>query len=183
MTCMGIRPDEKLSAFLNELERIKQQHFAQSRDVDTLWYKDAIVYSAYVDFFARDLKGLQAKLPYLQELGITCLWLLPILQSPMKDAGFDISDFEDIRADVLGLPPEASKAEKDQVFAEFLDNAHKRGIRLIFDIAINHTSNEHHWFLEARQSKTSPKRDYYIWSDTPEKIPSSPAADERFSRQ
>ncbi|MDY0093649.1 MAG: alpha-amylase family glycosyl hydrolase [Candidatus Vecturithrix sp.] len=163
--------DEKLSAFLNELERIKQQHFAQSRDVDTLWYKDAIVYSAYVDFFARDLKGLQAKLPYLQELGITCLWLLPILQSPMKDAGFDISDFDDIRADVLGLPPEASKAEKDQVFAEFLDNAHKRGIRLIFDIAINHTSNEHHWFLEARQSKTSPKRDYYIWSDTPERFP------------
>ncbi|GAK54911.1 alpha amylase catalytic region [Candidatus Vecturithrix granuli] len=167
----GRQADETLTAFLTELTSIKQQHFAIPRAVDTTWYKDAIVYSTYADFFARDFKGLQAKLPYLQELGVTCLWLLPILQSPMKDAGFDISDFEEIRAEVLGLPPEASKAEKDRAFAEFLEDAHTRGIRLIFDIAINHTSNEHPWFLEARQSKDSPKRDYYIWSDTPEKFP------------
>ena len=163
--------DQKLHDFLNELTRLKQQHFAVEREIDTTWYKDAVVYSTYVDFFHRDLKGLQEKLPALQTLGITCLWLLPILQSPMKDAGFDISDFDEIRADVLGLPPDASTSQKDQVFAEFLEDAHQRGIRLIFDIAINHTSNEHPWFLEARQSKNSPKRDYYIWGDTPEKFP------------
>ena len=163
--------DEKLSAFLDELTSLKRQYFAIPRAVDTTWYKGAIVYSTYADFFDRNLKGLQAKLPYLQALGVTCLWLLPILQSPMKDAGFDISDFEEIRADVLGLPPDASKAEKDRAFAGFLEDAHKHGIRLIFDIAINHTSNEHPWFLEARQSKASPKRDYYLWSDTPEKFP------------
>lgn len=163
--------DKQLHEFLNELTRLKQQHFADEREIDTTWYKDAIIYSTYADFFHRDLKGLQEKLPYLQTLGITCLWLLPILQSPMQDAGFDISDFDEIRADVLGLAVDASKSKKEQVFTEFLKDAHTRGIRLIFDIAINHTSNQHPWFLEARQSKESPKRNYYIWSDTPDKFP------------
>ncbi len=163
--------DEKLEAFLQELQGIKQEYFSQERHVDTTWYKDVVVYSAYVDFLNRDVKGLQEKLPYLQDLGVTCLWLLPILKSPMKDAGFDISHFEEIRTDILGLPADASREEQDRVFADFLHEAHERGIRLIFDIAINHTSNEHPWFLEARQSKDSPKRDYYIWSDTPERFP------------
>ena len=162
--------EENLESFLQELQAIKQEHFSQERDVDSTWYKDAIVYSAYADLFNRDLNGLREKLPHLESLGVTCLWLLPILESPMKDAGFDISDFENIRADLLGLPEDASKAEKDRVFAEFLEEAHQRGIRLIFDIAINHSSNEHPWFLEARQSKDSPKRDFYIWSDSPERF-------------
>ena len=163
--------EEKLESFLEELQAIKQEYFSQQREIDSTWYKDAIVYSAYADLFNKDLNGLREKLPHLESLGVTCLWLLPILESPMKDAGFDISDFENIRAGLLGLPEEAPKDENDRVFAEFLDDAHQRGIRLIFDIAINHSSNEHAWFLEARQSKDSPKRDFYIWSDSPERFP------------
>ncbi len=168
-----IRQDDQLERFLDDLQLIKRQHFNQEKDVDTTWYKDALVYSTYADLFNRDLKGLQEKLPYLQELGVTCLWLLPILASPMKDSGFDISNFEEIRAALLGLPEDASQREKNQVFTDFLAEAHDRGIRLIFDIAINHTSNEHPWFQEARQSKDSPKRDYYIWSDTSQRFPNA----------
>ncbi len=163
--------DEKLEVFLEELQEITHTHFSEKKVIDATWYKDAIVYSTYGDLFNRDLNGLKEKLSYLQKLGITCLWLLPILESPMKDAGFDISDFEEIRANLLGLPADASKAEKDTLFADFLTETHKRGIRLIFDIAINHTSIEHPWFQEARQSRGSPKRDYYIWSDTADKYP------------
>ncbi len=163
--------NEKLEAFLDELSMIKQTHFSQTKEIDTAWYKDAIVYSTYVDLFNHDFNGLKEKLSYLQHLGVTCLWLLPILESPMKDAGFDISNFEEIRAELLGLPTGASQDEKDKVFADFLNEAHKSGIRLIFDIAINHTSHEHHWFQDARKSKDSPKRDYYIWSATPDRFP------------
>ncbi|MCP4402154.1 MAG: alpha-amylase [bacterium] len=163
--------EEKLEAFLQELQAIKQEHFSQQREIDSTWYKDAIVYSAYADLFHRDLNGLREKLPHLEALGVTCLWLLPILESPMNDAGFDISDFENIRAGLLGLPENASKVDKDRVFAEFLKEAHQRGIRLIFDIAINHSSNEHSWFLEGRSSDDSPKRDFYIWSDSPDRFP------------
>ena len=168
-----VSSNEQLTAFLVELEQIKQTHFAQAAETDTTWYKDAVVYSAYADLFNRDLNGVKAKLPELQALGISCLWLLPILESPMKDAGFDISNFEEIRADLLGLPATASTEEKDRVFADFIAEAHARGIRLIFDIAINHTSDEHPWFQEARQSKHSPKRAYYIWSDTPDRFPNA----------
>ena len=164
---------DKLQPFLAELAQIKQSAFATAAETDITWYRDAVVYSTYADLFNRDLQGLKAKLPYLQELGITCLWLLPILASPMKDAGFDISNFDEIRADLLGLPPAAPRAAKDQVFAAFLNEAHQRGIRLIFDIAINHTSIEHPWFQEARQSQQSPKRDYYLWSDTPDRFPNA----------
>ncbi len=164
--------DEALQNFLRELTTLKQTASGTGEQTAT-WYKDAVAYSTYVDLFNRNLTGLREKLPYLQELGITCLWLLPILESPMKDAGFDIADFDSIRADVLGLPPDAAPAEKDRAFAEFLDEAHHRGIRVIFDIAINHTSIEHAWFQEARQSPTSPKRGYYIWSDTPARFPAA----------
>ncbi|MFO7496568.1 MAG: alpha-amylase family glycosyl hydrolase, partial [Desulfobacterales bacterium] len=163
---------EQLQNFLQELQAFKQIVSDTSAQATT-WYKDAVVYSTYVDLFNGNLTGLRAKLPYLQELGITCLWLLPILESPMKDAGFDIADFDAIRADVLGLPPNASPAEKERVFGEFLNEAHQRGIRVIFDIAINHTSVEHAWFQAARQSPTSPKRHYYIWSDTPDRFPAA----------
>lgn len=163
--------DGQLQAFLDELHHLKRTHFAQSEEFDTTWYKDAIVYSTYADLFNRDLHGLKEKLPYLQDLGVTCLWLLPILESPMKDAGFDISNFDEIRGDLLGLPPDSSHEDRDLVFADFLYEAHTRGIRLIFDIAINHTSIEHPWFREARRSKDSPKREHYIWSDTPDAYP------------
>ena len=158
-------------AFLQELQQIKQTHFAAARAIDTTWYQEAVVYSAYADFFNRDLPGLRAKLGYLQELGVTCLWLLPILESPLKDAGFDISNFEAIRADLLGLPADAANADRDRVFAEFLNDLHQRGMRLIFDIAINHTSVEHAWFQAARRTKDAAQHDFYIWSATPDRFP------------
>lgn len=128
------------------------------------WYKDAVVYSLYVDLFNIDFPGLEDKLEYLQELGINCLWLLPILDSPGKDAGFDISAYRSIRPELLGLPEDTDNAARSAVFAQFLDKAHERGIRVIFDIAINHTSDQHPWFRESRRSVDNPFRDYYIWS-------------------
>jgi len=161
---------EQLHAFLQDLTILRQSTTIPS-EPDSTWYKDAIVYSTYADLFNNNLQGLREKLPYLQDLGVTCLWLLPILESPMKDAGFDISDFDTVRSDILGVPSEATQHEKDAVFATFVTEAHRRGIRLIFDIAINHTSIEHPWFQEARRSRRSPKRDYYIWRDTPNTFP------------
>ena len=133
------------------------------------WYKDAVVYSLYVDLFNKDFQGLESKLNYLQDLGVNCLWLLPILDSPGRDAGFDISDYRSIRPDLLGLSRSSGREERAAVFADFMQKAHERGIHVIFDIAINHTSIEHPWFVSARESKESPYRDYYIWSDDDQK--------------
>lgn len=128
------------------------------------WYKDAVVYSLYVDLFNEDFKGLTEKLDYLQNLGVSCLWLLPILDSPMRDAGFDIRNYDLIRHDLLGLKPGFSRHEQEQVFGDFLLAAKKRGIRVIFDVAINHCSEEHPWFVEAKKSEDNPYRDFFIWS-------------------
>lgn len=154
---------EMLSSFIGQLDVAKKQSSFPPREEE--WYKDAIVYSLYVDLFNKDFPGLEQKLDYLQKLGVNCLWLLPILDSPGKDAGFDIKDYRSIRPDLLGLPPESSNDEKAAVFAGFLDKAHKKGIRVIFDIAINHTSDQHPWFLESRSSVDNPFRDYYIWAE------------------
>lgn len=129
------------------------------------WYKDVVVYSIYVDLFNKDFKGLEAKLDYLADLGVSCLWLLPVLKSPMRDAGFDISDYRTIRPDLLGEAGDAG------VFEEFVKKAHRRRIRVIFDIAINHTSEEHWWFQESKSSRDNPYRDFYIWSDNPDQYP------------
>lgn len=162
-----VEPEEAerlLSSFFHELDRLKPLVSTESNGpVD--WYKDAVVYSTYVDRFNRDFNGLKDKLDYLQDLGITCLWLLPILDSPMTDAGFDISDYCAIRPDLLGLGTEAKKEEKDAVFSSFVEAAHRRGIHIIFDIAINHCSDKHKWFQEARKSRESKYRDYFIWRD------------------
>lgn len=150
-----------LDTYLESLEALKTDKFAQPMHGEKDWYKDAVIYSAYVDLFNKDFKGLMDKLDYLQDLGVNCLWLLPILDSPMKDAGFDISDYSAIRSDLLG----PSGEDQDSVFSTFIEEAHKRGIRLIFDIAMNHCSEEHPWFVEGRKSKTSQYRDYFIWAD------------------
>lgn len=155
----GLSP-HKLDVFLENLNPIKSQ--VEIEDAD--WYKDAIVYSLYVDLYSEDFNGLIEKLDYLQNLGVNCLWLLPVLDSPMRDAGFDIRNYDRIRADLLGLTGEFTKDEQEQVFGHFLKEAHKRGIRVIFDIAINHCSDQHPWFLEARKSEDNPYRDYFIWS-------------------
>ena len=145
-----------LDSFIQELDSQKKK---LKSDGASEWYKDAVVYSAYVDLFNEDFEGLKEKLPYLEGLGVNCLWLLPILNSPMKDAGFDISDYRNIRQELLGEKGDMA------VFDAFIEEAHNRGIRLIFDIAMNHCSVEHPWFESARKSKDSEYRDYFIWSE------------------
>lgn len=129
------------------------------------WYKDAVVYSLYADLFNNDFKGLIEKLDYLKDLGISCIWLLPILDSPMRDAGFDISDYYKIRPDLLDKSLQSSKQE---IFLQFLAEAHSRNIKVIFDVSMNHTSDEHPWFIESCKSKDNHYRNYYIWSNNTE---------------
>jgi maltose alpha-D-glucosyltransferase/alpha-amylase len=130
---------------------------------DPLWFKDAIFYEVYVRGFCDsnadgigDFPGLIDKLDYIEWLGVTCIWLLPIYPSPLRDGGYDISDYCSI------LPQYGSLDD----FQRFLDAAHSRGIRVIADLVLNHTSDQHPWFLEARSSPDSPRRDWYVWSDT-----------------
>ncbi|MCB2220077.1 MAG: alpha-glucosidase C-terminal domain-containing protein [Bacteroidetes bacterium] len=153
---------KSLDQFMEEIDNTKKQLSFKPHQAE--WFKDAIVYSLYVDLFNQDFIGLKSKLDYLQDLGVNCLWLLPILDSPMKDAGFDIRHYDRIRADLMGLPDDASLEDQRKLFREFLKEAHDRGIKVIFDIAINHTSDEHPWFQESRKSEHNPYRDYYIWS-------------------
>jgi maltose alpha-D-glucosyltransferase/alpha-amylase len=133
---------------------------------DPLWYKDAIFYSVYVRGFydatgdgIGDFRGLTEKLDYLEWLGVNCIWLLPFYASPMQDGGYDISDYYSIQ-------PEYGTMDD---LKNFLSAAHRRGIRVIADLVLNHTSDQHPWFQEARLSKDSPKRDWYVWSDTEQK--------------
>ena len=149
-----------LDAFLETLDSMPAQVNSDGGD----WYKDAVVYSLYVDLFNKDFQGLTEKLDYIKGLGVNCLWLLPILDSPMRDAGFDIRNYDLIRHDLLGLPEEFSKQEQEKVFGKFLEEAHSRGIRVIFDIAVNHLSETHPWFQQALQDENSPYRDYFIWT-------------------
>lgn len=132
---------------------------------DPLWYKDAILYELHVKTFFDsnengygDFPGLTQKLDYLQDLGITCIWLLPFYRSPMKDDGYDIAYYEEIA-------PEYGTMKN---FQDFVKEAHRRGIRVLIELVMNHTSDLHPWFLEARTCRTSPKRDFYVWSDHPE---------------
>jgi maltose alpha-D-glucosyltransferase / alpha-amylase len=129
---------------------------------DPLWYKTAVFYELYVRGFqdgsgdgGGDFRGLTERLDYLQWLGIDCVWLLPIFPSPLRDGGYDVSDYFSI------LPGYGTLGD----FYEFLEAAHDRGIRVIADLVMNHTSDQHPWFQEARRPG-SPKRDWYVWSDT-----------------
>jgi maltose alpha-D-glucosyltransferase/alpha-amylase len=130
-------------------------------DRDPLWFKTAVFYELYVRSFYDsnadgygDFPGLTEKLDYLEWLGIDCIWLLPFYQSPLKDGGYDISDFYSI------LPEYGNLND----FVEFLEAAHARNIRVVADLVMNHTSDQHPWFQEARDPG-SPKRDWYVWSD------------------
>src|SRR5947209_1839141 len=134
---------------------------------DPLWYKDAILYEVHVRAFqdsdgdgVGDFRGLTQKLDYLQDLGVTAIWLLPFYPSPLKDDGYDIASYTEIHPNYGNLND----------FQEFLEEAHKRGLRVITELVINHTSDQHPWFQRARRApKGSPERDFYVWSDTPEK--------------
>ncbi len=134
---------------------------------DPLWYKDAIIYELHVKAFMDsnndgigDFQGLLSKLDYLQDLGVTCLWLLPFFPSPLRDDGYDISDY-------LSIHPNYGTMED---FREFLVQAHNRGLQVMIELVINHTSDQHPWFQRARLApKDSPERDFYVWSDTDQK--------------
>ncbi|MGA7174048.1 MAG: maltose alpha-D-glucosyltransferase [Candidatus Dormiibacterota bacterium] len=130
---------------------------------DPHWYRDAVIYEVFVRGFfdsnddgVGDLPGLIDQLDYLHWLGVNCLWLLPIFASPQRDGGYDISDF-------YAIQPEYGTVED---MRRLISEAHSRGIRVITDLVVNHTSDQHPWFQEARRSADSPKRDWYVWSDT-----------------
>ena len=136
---------------------------------DPLWFKDAVIYEAPVKAFADsngdgigDFRGFTQKLDYLRDLGITAVWILPFFPSPLRDDGYDIADYRNMNP-IYG--------ELDH-FKEFLDAAHERGIRVIIELIVNHTSDEHPWFQRARKAPAgSEERDFYVWSDTPDKFP------------
>jgi maltose alpha-D-glucosyltransferase / alpha-amylase len=140
---------------------------ATDLDGDALWYKDAIIYQLHVKAFADsnndgigDFAGLCDKLPYLQELGVTTLWLLPFYPSPGRDDGYDIADYGAINPDFGTM--------KD--FKRFIQEAKKRGLRVITELVVNHTSDQHDWFKRARRSHPgSSARNWYVWSDTDQK--------------
>jgi maltose alpha-D-glucosyltransferase/alpha-amylase len=134
---------------------------------DPLWYKDAVVYQIHVKAFRDstrdgygDFNGLLSKLDYIQSLGVNCLWLLPFYPSPLKDDGYDISSYEEINPTYGTIDD----------FKRFLAAAHERGIRIITELVINHTSDQHPWFQRARKApKGSPEREFYVWTDDPNK--------------
>jgi len=129
---------------------------------DVRWYQRAVFYEVLIRGFfdanddgTGDIPGLIAKLDYLEWLGIDCIWLLPFYQSPLRDGGYDISDYWTV------LPEYGQIAD----VAQLVDEAHRRGIRVIADLVMNHTSDQHPWFEESRQDRTNPKADWYVWSD------------------
>ena len=134
---------------------------------DPLWYKDAIIYEIHVRAFADsngdgvgDFRGLIQKLDYLQDLGVTCLWLLPFFPSPLRDDGYDIADY-------LNVHPSYGTIED---FQEFLAAAHQRGLQVMIELVVNHTSDQHPWFQAARQAPPgSPEREFYVWNDSDQK--------------
>ena len=137
-----IYPGEDLSLLEGFIEELKGIQAKMPLNENPDWYKDAIVYSLYVDLFNKDFNGLEEKLDHLVKLGVTCLWLLPVLDSPMKDAGFDIKDYRRIRPELFNMPDTASPEDQQEKFRAFLDRAHDKGIHVIFDIAMNHCSME-----------------------------------------
>jgi maltose alpha-D-glucosyltransferase / alpha-amylase len=127
-----------------------------------LWYKDAIIYELHVKSFydsngdgVGDFRGLIEKLDYIKDLGADCIWLLPFFPSPLRDDGYDIADYHDVN------PAYGTLVD----FEDFVVEAHRRGLRVITELVMNHTSDQHPWFQAARSSRESPYRDYYVWGD------------------
>ncbi len=142
------------------------------------WWKGAVVYQIYPRSFKDsngdgfgDLEGIRSKLDYLQALGVDVLWLSPIYASPQADNGYDIADYYDID------PMFGTLSDFDRL----LEGVHERGMRLVMDLVVNHSSDEHPWFVESRSSRDNPKRDWYIWRD-PRPGRSSPRGSVRLRR-
>ncbi len=136
----------------------------QNSSSNNVWWKETVFYEIYMPSFKdsdgdgySDFKGMTEKLDYIQTLGVKGIWLTPFLKSPMVDNGYDVSSYEEINETYGTL----------EDFKTFIAEAHKRGIKVIMDIVVNHTSTEHIWFQESRKSKDNPYRDYYIWEDQP----------------
>lgn len=132
--------------------------------MNDLWYKDAIFYELHIRAFQDangdgkgDLRGLISRLDYLKDLGIDCIWILPMYPSPLRDDGYDIQDYYNIHSHYGNLND----------FKMLIDEVHKRGLRIIADLVMNHTSDQHPWFLEACKSEDNPYHDYYVWTDDP----------------
>jgi maltose alpha-D-glucosyltransferase/alpha-amylase len=145
------------------LTKTQQESQALLQQSENLWYKDAVIYQLHVRTFCDsngdgigDFRGLTNKLDYLQELGINAIWLLPFYPSPLRDDGYDIADYTTVHPSYGSL----------QDFKDFLTAAHDRRIRVITEMVVNHTSDQHPWFQEARSSRENPKRDWYVWSET-----------------
>lgn len=139
----------------------------QSYSEESLWYKDAIIYELHIKAFfdsngdgIGDFKGLLQKLDYLEDLGVTAIWLLPFYPSPLRDDGYDIADYYSINPSYGNL----------EDFKNFIEEAHARGLKVITELVINHTSDQHPWFQKARKAPAgSPEREFYVWSDDPKK--------------
>ena len=149
-----------------ESRLVTRPEMGEPLDPNPLWYKDAIIYELHVRAFydsdgdgIGDFRGLIEKLDYLKDLGVTCIWVLPFFPSPLKDDGYDISDYHDVHTSLGSLVD----------FETFVVEAHRRGLRVMIEMVMNHTSDQHPLFQSARSSKDSPYRDYYVWSDTDNK--------------
>src|SRR6202795_5187376 len=131
---------------------------------DALWYKDAVIYQLNVKAFfdsnddgIGDFKGLTSKLEYIRDFGVNTIWLMPFYPSPLKDDGYDIADYQDVHPQYGTLDD----------FRTMLQDAHRLGLKVITELIINHTSDQHPWFQAARAAPAgSPQRDFYVWSDT-----------------
>ncbi len=162
---LSISSDHGGSVHLAEASAARRTHETRHTDEKT-WYKDAVIYEIHVRAFhdsnadgIGDFPGLIQKLDYLQDLGVTAVWLLPFYPSPLRDGGYDIANYTEVNP--------AYGTLRD--FKRFVREAHKRGIRVITELVINHTSSEHPWFQRARRSSPGSKhRDFYVWSDTPD---------------
>jgi len=143
----------------------EREDYKKHRNGDSMekkWWKESVVYQIYPKSFkdsngdgVGDIRGIIQKLDYLKELGVNVLWISPMLESPQDDNGYDISDYRRIYKEYGNM----------EDYEELLSEAHKRDIRILMDLVVNHTSDEHNWFVESRKSKDNPYRDYYIWKD------------------
>ena len=167
-----LAPQPVLSSTASNLNNLKERGSKVKKAgsaSDPLWYKDAVIYELHVRAFADsnndgigDFSGLIGKLDYLQDLGVTCLWLLPFYPSPLRDDGYDISDYTNVHPNYGSL----------EDFRRFLDAAHERGMQVLIELVLNHTSDQHQWFQRARHAPLgSVERDFYVWSDTDDKFP------------
>jgi len=150
-----------------EIREVAEADKEQSSTDHALWYKDAVIYQLHVKAFfdsngdgIGDFKGLASKLDYIQELGVNAVWLLPFYPSPLKDDGYDVADYRNVH-------PHYGTRED---FRLFVEEAHRRGLKVITELVVNHTSDQHPWFQAARRAPPgSKKRDYYVWSDSDQK--------------